>query len=1197
MTEAPQPFELSAVSLEEGWTLIEASAGTGKTYNIAGLYVRLILDRGLKVRQILVMTFTDAATHELRLRLRERLRETLRAMESHKTVDELKQSGEKEFICAMVAAHDANRETAMLRLRVALAEFDSAPVQTIHSICQRLLREHALACGEAPDMEITPDTSEFMRQLACDFWRCEAVMPDPLVTCALMVGLRQFGIGKRDKPNPEGLMKLFKTCRSHPDIKVLGPVTGDPVALHTALKRAFGNFTAAWKKDEVAVRALLENSGSYSAHQKKYNKSIGGIQRLMAGDFSLDSFAGIGELIPTKVGDPSRMKKKYLPPEHPFFKECDEVWTAVLAVAGDFVARFLRDASGRLSERMVRQRLRGYDDLIVRLDAALHSPGGAELARNLREQLPVALVDEFQDTDPLQCRILEMIYRDGGTLFLIGDPKQSIYRFRGADIFSYLAMAGKVKARYTLDVNYRSEPSLIQAVNTLFSRASNPFLDERIQFNSVKPMDWSAKVGVADGARPLMRVWLLESTHDGKEDKVKDDRVTIDLANRQLPAAVAGEIVRLLESDTLIGNRRLRPSDFAVLVKTNAQAVLVRDALHCRKVQAVSRARESVFESKEAKELVQLLVALAHAGDIRDLRVALSTELFGVTAGKISLMSEQEIGGWTLAIRKWNETFRKWGFLAMFRELIRENAVVERLVTFDDGERRLTNLIHLSRLLHKTAVERGGGLADLATWLASQVVDDSSDVPEHELQLESDADAVRVVTVHRSKGLEYPIVFLPYLWDRRDTHASGFIFHLPVGTNGEAQQAVDLGSQKLDEHRELAKQENLSEDVRNVYVGLTRAKHICYFVYGRIGKQNRDEVPGIAHLLHGSSKSFSSSEEKSWGKRLDGDQMKADIADYAAAAKNCVEVTDSVPEAGNVCWHPDSIEENIVEPRLFRGKIRDDWSNKSYSSLSKGAPRVAVETVVDRDEVDDGEAEGTTIHGIKGGTSTGDCYHAIMQNWWVSTSEKSRRHLISQKLNSEGLDAAIWGDVVFKNVCDVVATPLSFVAEDFKLSELRSDQMSTELRFTFSQIKMEASALGGILRKLCGEVKMADAIVSAGFRSGRGVVTGSIDLVFEHGGKYFVLDWKTNWLGCDETHYDSERVNAEMMNYHLQHVLYSLALHRYLRQTLTGYSAAKHFGGVIYLFVRGMSPAFPKRGVFTSRPSQELLEALSEEVG
>ena len=1195
MIEAPPPFDLAAASLEDGWTLIEASAGTGKTYNIAGLYVRLILDRRLEARQIWVMTYTDAATHELRLRLRERLSGTLRAMESGKSAAELAQAGEMEFVCAMVAAHNAGREMAAMRLRLALGEFDSAPVQTIHSACRSILKQHALACGEAPDLEIAPDISEILRQVACDFWRREAVGSDSLQVCALMVGVRQFGVNvDMGKSGAEALVKLYRECRSDPEIEILGPVLASSVAsAQLALQTAFDRLAAAWKQEEATVRGLLSDDGiSLPIRRDKYGPAMDGMVRMCAGEFSIASVLGLGELIPEKVGDVKRMKKNRLPPEHPFFGICGEFWAAAKALAGDFLARFLRDASGQLEGRMRELRLCSYDDLITRLDAALRAPGGAALASRLREQMPAALVDEFQDTDPVQCRILEAIYRDGGTLFLIGDPKQSIYRFRGADIFSYLAMADKVKARYTLNVNYRSEPPLIQAVNTIFSRATDPFLDERIRFNEVKPMDWSAKSRLADGGRPPMRIWLCP----GEEG----DRVPLGLMDVRLPTAVAGEIVRLLDSDTRIGRRRLRPTDFAVLVKKNKQAELVQQALLRRKVPAVLRARESVFASREAQELGLLLAALARPDDHRHLHAALTTELLGWTAGQILHLTETERRGWAEAIENGNATFRRWGFLAMFREWIRERNVVERLVSKDDGERRLTNLFHLSRLLHEAAMERGGGLADLGLWLASQTADPKDGMREHELQLESDADAVRIVTVHCSKGLEYPIVFLPYLWDRRDTDEIGFKFHPDAETRETARQAVEFGSPNLEAHRSLAMRENLAEDVRNVYVAVTRAKHICYFVHGRFGEKGRDETPGIAHLLHPMLGSAPVTIEKqAWSKSIDATQLEADTKAFAKATHGCVEVADSVPEAGNALWRPESSEEMAVVPRVFTGTVRDNWRIKSFSSLAKGVPRLPEETPSDRDEEDFGVSEGANIHAFERGVRAGTCYHAIMEDWWKSTTANSRRQLVARQLQRSGFDAAQWQDVLFQNVNDVVGTPLAFVGDGFRLNQLRPEQASTEMRFTFSQQKLCAVSLGKILQKFGCGTDMAETVKSPDFKCGAGVVTGSMDLVFEHDGRYFVLDWKTNWLGPNERGYDSLRVQNEMKKgkYHLQHVLYSLALHRHLSRTLDGYSASANFGGVVYLFVRGMSPVSPERGVYTTRPQQDLLEALSVEVG
>ena len=550
------------------------------------------------------------------------------------------------------------------------------------------------------------------------------------------------------------------------------------------------------------------------------------------------------------------MKKAADCPEHPFFSACEALCTFSRDWLIAFQKQFMAYARVALYTRKIDQRLLFFDDLIHNLDRALQGPGAERLARKIRDRYPAALIDEFQDTDLAQYRIFNRIYQGtGAPFFLIGDPKQSIYAFRGADIFAYLAAVTDAGDRsFTLGVNWRSDPGLIQAVNTLFSRVENPFFYRQITFSPVAPRPGGEDAFAINGHRaPFLKILFLRRDTD---IPLSNGLMTKGWVMDHLPDRVAADIARLLVRGTAAetGKETMAgPGDIAVLVRTNHQARLMQQSLARLNIPCVLTSRESVFLSSEAMDLYHILAAIADpAGDHR-VAAALCTAIFGITGDRIHDFRENEIDweAWVMRFRSWHTLWQRHGFIQMMQAIFFMRPepdspfVMARLLALPGGERQVANLDHLVELLHGAVVEQHLGMPGLLRWFEMQL-SASDQVPEtFEMRLESDATAVQLVTIHKSKGLEYKVVYAPFLWDGHlyNNSAAPARFHDP----SDSRPMLDLGSSDMADHLALAGREEMAENVRLLYVALTRAKHHCRVVWGAV----RDfETSAMAWLLH-----------------------------------------------------------------------------------------------------------------------------------------------------------------------------------------------------------------------------------------------------------------------------------------------------------------------------------------------------------
>ncbi len=864
-----------------------------------------------------------------------------------------------------------------------------------------------------------------------------------------------------------------------------------------------------------------------------------------------------------------------------------------------------------LRQRKRERRVIAFDDMLHDLHTALESDDHLWLAESLRRRFPAALIDEFQDTDPLQFAIFDRIYATGSApVFLVGDPKQAIYSFRNADLHAYLRARQRATALYTLADNQRSTQGLITALNGLFSATTDAFMLPGLVYHPVE-MGARERQPFSDASqeRAALQVWMLPQTpHSGPMAK--------DAAKYFSVRATAAEIARLItearNGRIAIGGRALSSADIAVLVRTHAQGSEMKRELASLNVGSVELAQASVFQSLEAEEVERVLIAINQPTRDVLLRAALATEMMGCDATDVEKISgdEARLLAYLERFAEYREVWHSHGVGVMYRRLLTEEQVSARMLQRTDGERRLTNLLHLGEQLHQAAATHEAPDA-LLRWLSAQRGEDSGDEVA-QLRLESDRNLVQIVTIHKAKGLEFPVVFCPFLWDG-NTRFGG---PKPEGREyHDADGAAVIDFRLKDEIRDdLAridgeiKQEAAAESLRLMYVAMTRAIYRCYLVAGTYATNNfgrSSTTESTRSLLNWLVAGGRESPER-W---FAGKRSPADIAAaWGALAKPlapCLGIAPLPVAAGEPIALDRSTADALavlVPPKT----IAPAWRYGSFTSFVSDPKS---EVAADDHDVRITERvwafappppaiEPDDILRFPRGPSAGDCLHAILQRidfthpdgWPLAVARGLSAHPQSLPGIRAPEQLPLLTAMALHMLTDVMHTSLP---GGIVLGSIPAGNRLIELEFSLPAPRVSANVLNATLKKLGYDVPRL------AFRDLEGYLKGVIDLVFLHGGRYYVLDWKSNHLGYTPGDYGPDALREAMHehSYHLQYLLYALAVDRYLGHRLRGYRHDRHFGGVLYLFVRGVRPDWVNRdgtpaGVFHHRPTAAALAQL-----
>ncbi|MCC6522011.1 MAG: UvrD-helicase domain-containing protein [Polyangiaceae bacterium] len=1240
-----EPFVLGAVDLAVGG-LIEAGAGTGKTHAITSLFVRLLIERELAVDDILVVTFTEAATAELRSRLRQRLAEALgfaqaalAARSGPEAAAGPSAAGDDE-LGAWLAARGAALAGDRHRLATALYAIDRASVFTIHGYCQRLLADSALVAGVPLAFELLADTVPLSDELVADFFAHELSAAEPWRAELL----------RREKLGPARCRDLALRVLADPELPVVPSARGERPDFG-ACARALGAARAAWRRAEV--EPLLRSPPLQKRSVTHAREDCDELDAwYAAGTADPDGDAPVEWLAPRYLEDrpdaftrlrPSSLKvlKGQRLPEHPFLDACEALGAARAALARalddvlvDVEQRLVAHVRATLPARLDRERVLGFDDLLVRARAALRADGARRLHGALARRYPAALVDEFQDTDPIQLEIFSEIYGAGrGALFFVGDPKQAIYSFRGADVQSYLEARRRAPRRYGLAVNRRSDAALLRAFGAIFGRPARPFVEAGIALGALAPRPGApeatfAATAAAPPGAPLEILFLRRAP--GEKFLAGDTAA--------LAALVAGELAAHFAAGARLGSTPrgstpLGPEHCAVLTRTNDEAFAVQVALAAVGISAAVLGDRSVLASPEATDLARILRA---ALEPSRLGAALTSELFEVTAADLAVgRASAELARLGERFRVWAASWTSRGFVRLARALVAE--VEPRLLARPDGARRLTDLVHLCELCHAAESRLHLGPAALVAWLEREIHAARGPTRREDAQLRLDRDgaAVRVTTVHRSKGLEYPVVYLPFGGLTPGAHKprGPVLFHDPED-GARLKLALDVGGGA---DRALVARERLAEGVRLAYVALTRAQHRVSLVWGAF--KGFEKTP-LAHLWHAPA----AGEEPGAAlearvRSLDDDALLAALGAIAATAPGAIEVRELA--AGPRAAPPPAAV--APEPPVLAAlaAVRRDPGARtaSFSELVASPGRGpalgelgALADGRDRDELD--AAPARTVRGAPaaGGTAVplaafprgpraGSFFHELLErlDFGAELDRGPSAELVSELLLAHGLlPVATHREPVCRALAAVLGTELR---PGLRLCDVPRGARRSEVEFVApvgrrrppaegAQVWLlpEARAPGvgaaALARALADHPSEAvppsypRALAGLGFAALRGHLKGYVDLLFEHDGAVYLVDYKSNHLGDDFDDYAPAELRVAMAegHYYLQYHLYAHALDRHLAlRHGAAYDYERHFGGVLYLFLRGMSPERgAATGVFWERPPLPRMRALAD---
>ena len=1205
-----------------GSALIEASAGTGKTFTIAILYVRLVLGHGqtedsplqnLLPPNLLVVTFTEAATKELRDRIRTRLTQAAEVFSG--APDESDPPAETALIYQLRNEGYPDPATwpdCRKKLLLAAEWMDEAAVSTIHSFCNRMLSEHAFDSGSLFKLTLETDQSELLDDAARDYWRTFVY---PLPPALMDEALSHW-------KTPADLRKAVRNLIDDPDSLGTPPDNVRQAINQVAslrLERSQALKAHPWTQWQEEVTELLNDlnkrkrlhGGSKNAMVKSWHTLTAWAESEGLLPEGLDK-AGFKNQTPEGLDD--ILKGSDPAPHHPAFDVIEELM-AFSQNQPSAKSDILRHASHWIAERLESEKQKrsemGFDDLLTRLDDALHGPRGDQLAATIRRQFPVALIDEFQDTDPVQYRIFDRIYdvesSDPDTcLLMIGDPKQAIYGFRGADIYTYLKARQGVKERtWTLGTNFRSAKPMVAAVNRVFEHSDQHSRDGAFLFGkgdtSPLPFQGVAANGtkrlwsVNGKVQPSLVFWAHESGEEGKDGNPKG--LAKGAATADVAETCASEIARLLTLGqagkagfALPGHpddlEPVTPKDIAILVNNRNEARAVRDALGRRRIKSVYLSdRDSVLTSQEAREMLCWLRAFAEPRQLACIRAALATPTLSQSWQALDRLLTDEIA-LDQEIERfmgYQQQWQKQGVLPMLRSFLMDFEVPGRLLQRPDGERRLTDILHIAELLQQDSLQLDGEHALVHHY--TRILRAADEENEHRtLRLESDAGVVKVVTVHKSKGLEYPLVFLPFgTAYRAQSEKQAFVrYH---DKQGKLVTVFDPNAEDV----ASADQERLGEDIRKLYVALTRARFATW-----VGAAALDSWPqsGLGYLIAGEA----SNRITDCLTRLGEGRPEITVTPLPEAEQT--QYTEPAPEALGPALDP--VHET-----------KEDWWIASYSTIEYTG--MAGTGIAFTGEVEDAQTQNLleestqeegeetapmpdtrNHHNFPKGAGPGTFLHELLE--WCSQQGFQRivdnpprlREQLTRRCSTRGWND--WVEPLEQWLQSLISRPMQLQrsgTESVCLADLAT--LRPELEFWFESRNVSIGKLDQLVTHYTLNGADRPRVEENRFN---GMLKGFIDLVFEHNGQYYVLDYKSNTLGEEDSAYTDQAMGNAILNkrYDLQYVLYLLALHRLLKARLPGYSYDQHIGGAVYLFLRGVHSA--SGGAFTDKPPRELIEHL-----
>lgn len=1233
------PLDLNAIPLEPGVRLLEASAGTGKTFALAHLVLRLVGETGLGLRQLLVVTFTNAAAAELRDRIGRRLQAADAALDSG--VDDRADPVLRAWLARRRRDGAAAIRTLRGRLLLALDELDTADITTIHGYASRCLRRRPLEAGQPPDLQIDPDSTALIEQVVHDYWQQQVLPLGP----AVLAGLAQRRI------LPALLARVLRQLDDDPALE-LAPPPPDldldrplPQQWQAAWQGRLQRFRDLWAARGPALEAdLLAMAAQWKAMgcpQSKYpltvrkrrGEPVDALLALPAEQLDEERIQAVehlrGYFHPGTISRAARQAEatdgQPSLPQRPLLE-------AIADLVDGSGERLLRHGAhwGRqeLQRRRARQGRCGYGQLLAALDPGPAAVGPTPLLQLLAAEHQVALIDEFQDTDPVQWRILRHAFAGGGhRLLMVGDPKQAIYRFRGGDLGTYLAAAASAGERFDLTENRRSSVVLIDGLNRLLSPTGL-----RRSGLVVPPVQArSSRCGPA-GA-PLQLLWL------GGDRTAGDPLPSATSLEDWLPGAVALHVQQLLEEGLEIdpgdGSRPLRAADVCLLVTRHRQAEALRLALEQQGIPSRLVSQADVLASPAATALQRLLDALADPADANRLRLLAASPLLAWDGATLATADPARWSALAGQIQQLADDLPRLGLMGALVRLLQ----AEGLARLARGGRLLADLQQVAQLLQERLHGERLHAATAAEWLRRLRLDPDRTVSDDQrAHSERADDAVTLMTVHASKGLEFPVVICPYLWKTGAGGTEPGRLWQPVG--GERQLDLHLNPHWGEGHQASwqGQQAAAAEQERLAYVAVTRAAHRLVLAWGPVAGQAEAPLTDWLFGAHDQppvdEASLRAAADSDWRQRL-----QAAIADRGLP----MDLLDA-PRQPRPPWQPPAAgSADLSCGPVPRRSLRDGWGRASYSAwvqAGHGAPAAPLRDD-GRDTADpappDGLADplalsgaGTSgwaadgpLGGFPRGAAAGDCLHRILERlpYHEPVSGPAAAAVVADELARAALPADQL-PAVLTGLEQMRLTPFGGALGGLRPADLAPAERLNEMGFDLSLAEAKAATIAAAFADHGGDDLEPDypARLAALPIASRGFLTGSIDLVFrtrsDDDGRWWVLDWKSNWLGdaadgerpaaCGPCHYGQRALRSLMASHHypLQAHLYLVALHRYLHWRLPGYVPERHLGGYAYVFLRGTPGEQGQRalpgvvpGMVVEQPPLERLLALDRALG
>ncbi|MGM0608160.1 MAG: exodeoxyribonuclease V subunit beta [Candidatus Muiribacteriota bacterium] len=1128
--------------------LIEASAGTGKTYNIAGIYLRLIVEQFYKPSEILVVTFTDAATGELKDRIMKKLKKALglfnKILQNNNSVET--DDSENEQLLKIYEKLQ-NKKKSIKYLNLAVLSFDEAAIFTIHGFCKKILNENAFESKTMFNFKVKKDVSDILYDLVLDYFR-KNFMTESL---EFIQFLQNSDLFKQDS-----IMQLTSQVINNPKSIVVPDY--DDISWNyvekgsTQIASEFKSLKNLYFKNKEDIIKILNFDGLSKSKikSKKITEYIDGFDELIK---NCDIFNAL-EVSKYKYFSLSYLRgalKKNFKEEqiyHKFF----EVFEDFLQKVSEFkelIQKFFILQKKRIID-FVRQKIDierkkisffTFSDLLKDTWKAVNSDD-RRLINVVRKKFKAALIDEFQDTDTVQYEIFKKLFFENKDKisFMIGDPKQSIYRFRGADIYSYLKAKKLADNKFTLNCNYRSCSKLLTAFNTLFSHKDNLFKNTNINYEKVS--------SGCDNYEYNRRGKPLEIVHVKTQQKKpnKEDFLKIIFNH------VSYSILNILNNSEII-----KPDNITVLVKTNQECERVKNSLAELGIPSVVSSTSDIFRTEEAKELFYLLKVILEPSNISYLGLALSTCYLNKTPAQIKHIldddNENIISDFQQKFKEINDNFFKKGFASAVELMNNKFEIYSNLLQFEDSERKITNYRHLIELIQEGTLSNNNSLESIIKWIHEQIFDDikKSDSSQKELRLESDEKAVKILTLHKSKGLQFDVVFCPSFIARTKKNSPDFSrYH---DSNIDDEIVINISGDEFDKQQK----EEEEEEMRLFYVGLTRAvkKCVLYLPDYKIS----DKSP-MGYIL-GDSKNILNELKK-----------------IAEKSENTIGIT-SIDETFSIDGqkkYEKKYNFKLNMPQIDSYKINNLFKIHSYSSLTKsssenilfdfyGEDEVNRESFIEFDSVINQD-----VFNIPKGANTGNFFHQILEEIPFNIEDNVLKEEVSEKSFEYQIDSK-WHNPSIDVIKNVLNTNLFSDNSSFKLKNIPLKDRLSEPQFYMACDKLNSDILIKKIKNIFSRNLLKD--VNLNFKEFEGFLTGFADLIFRYKDKYYIVDWKSNYLGNSVKFYSPQRLKEDIIKnkYFVQIYIYSQALHYYLEKKLPNYNYNSNFGGVFYIYLRGVT--------------------------